>query len=275
MEDSILEHRATPEQLRFFDEQGYLIVEDALSPAHVDRFTAVVDRIAAAERQKRDLSPHAPVDKFRCIVEDPALLDLVDWPQTLPLAWNILGWNIQLYISHLSVFPPEPDPDPGKVFGGWHQDGGRPVQEMERPHPRLSFKMSYWLSDTRGDDRGAMMIVPGAHRLDELPSAGADGHPQGAIELRIGPGTAVLFDRRTWHSRSHNTSGVTRKALFFGYSYRWLRGLDYNTMPEELLEGCDPIRRQLLGDGVGMTGWWQPRDDDVPLKIWLEERGLA
>ena len=88
-------------------------------------------------------------------------------------------------------------------------------------------------------------------------------------------GTAVLFDRRTWHSRSHNTSGVTRKALFFGYSYRWLRGLDYNTMPEELLEGCDPIRRQLLGDGVGMTGWWQPRDDDVPLKIWLEERGLA
>ena len=259
MDDSILEHRATPEQLRFFDEEGYLVVEDALSPQDVTRFTAVVDRIADAERRKRDLPPHAPVDKFRCVVEDPALLDLVDWPRTLPLAWDILGWNIQLYISHLSVFPPESDPEPGEVFGGWHQDGGRPVQEMERPHPRLSYKVGYWLSDTRGDECGAMMIVPGAHRLDELPAPGPGDHPQGAIELRVAPGTAVLFDRRMWHSRSHNTSQVTRKALFFGYSYRWLRGLDYNAMPEQVLENCDPIRRQLLGDGVGMTGWWQPR----------------
>jgi len=67
---------------------------------------------------------------------------------------------------------------------------------------------------------------------------------------------------------------VTRKVLFFGYSYRWLRGLDYNAMPARILEGCDPIRRQLLGAGSAMTGWWQPRDGDVPLKVWLEERGL-
>lgn len=275
MDDSILAHRATPEQLRHFDEQGYLVVDNALSAADVSRFTEVVDRVAAAKRSERGLSDDQPVDTFCSVLEDPALLDLVDWPATLPLAWEILGWNIQLYISHLSVFPPERDPQPGVVFGGWHQDGGRPVQEMERPHPRLSFKVSYWLSDTRGDDRGAMMIVPGAHRLDQLPPPGDDGHPEGAIELRVAPGTAVLFDRRMWHSRTHNTSGVTRKGLFFGYSYRWLRGLDYNQMPAEVLAGCDPIRRQLLGDGVTRNGWWQPRDEDVPLRTWLRARGLA
>ena len=47
---------------------------------------------------------------------------------------------------------------------------------------------------------------------------------------------------------------------------RWLRGLDYNLMPEELLAKCDPIRRQLLGDGVDVKGWWQPTEEDVPLK---------
>ena len=51
-----------------------------------------------------------------------------------------------------------------------------------------------------------------------------------------------------------------------GYSYRWLRGLDYNLMPPELLEKCDPIRRQLLGDGVDIKGWWQPTDADVPFE---------
>lgn len=273
MDADILRHRATPEQRRRFDDEGYLVVEDALSPADVTRFTAVVDAIAGRERARRGLAAQAPVDRFRCVLDDDAFLDLVDWPRTFPLAWSILGWNIQLYISHLSVFPPEAEPAPGEVFGGWHQDGGRPVREMERPHPRLSFKVSYWLSDTRSEGRGAMRIVPGAHRLDALPPRGPDGQPEGAIELRVAPGTAVLFDRRMWHSRSHNTSGVTRKALFFGYSYRWLRGLDYNQMPEAVLAKCGPIRRQLLGDGHSTNGWWQPGDADVPLKGWLAAHG--
>ena len=74
-----------------------------------------------------------------------------------------------------------------------------------------------------------------------------------------------------WHSRGWNYSDVTRKVLFLGYSYRWLRGLDYNNMPPELLRRCDPIRRQLLGDGVNVKGWWQPTDEDVPLKQWLRK----
>jgi ectoine hydroxylase-related dioxygenase (phytanoyl-CoA dioxygenase family) len=91
------------------------------------------------------------------------------------------------------------------------------------------------------------------------------------MDLLVKRGTAVLFDRRMWHSRGWNFSDLTRKVLFMGYSYRWLRGLDYNLMPPELLEKCDPIRRQLLGDGVNIKGWWQPTDADVPLKTWIAE----
>ena len=271
MDKSWLKYCATDEQLQTFNDEGYLIVEDALSPEMVDKLTPAIDRIDAEERKTQGLGPHDLMKKFRTIAADDLFLELLDNPKVFPLLWDILGWNIQLYISHLIVYPPEGSDVPRTQKGaGWHQDGGRPVQEMERPHPRLSLKVSYWFSDVRGPDRGAMRIVPGSHKLDERPlQSDPDGDPEGAIELQIEPGTAVLFDRRLWHSRGWNYSDVTRKVLFIGYSYRWLRGLDYNVMPSELLAKCDPIRRQLLGDGVDIKGWWQPTDEDVPLKQWL------
>jgi ectoine hydroxylase-related dioxygenase (phytanoyl-CoA dioxygenase family) len=275
MDTSWLEYCATEEQLKAFNDTGYLIVEDAISSEMVDALEVVADRLDAAERAKTGLAPHKLLSKFRTVIEDDILLELLDNKKVFPLLWDILGWNIQLYISHLIMYPPEP-PDTQRIRKGahWHQDGGRPVPEMERPHPRLSLKVSYWLTDVTHRDNGAMRIVPCSHKLDTRPpnrDGDTDGDPEGAIDLLVKRGTAVLFDRRMWHSRGWNFSDVTRKVLFMGYSYRWLRGLDYNLMPPEILERCDPIRRQLLGDGVDIKGWWQPTDADVPLKTWIAE----
>ena len=188
---------------------------------------------------------------------------------SIPLVWDILGWNIQLYISHLIVYPAEPEKD--KVLtGGWHQNGGRPVREMERRQPRLSLKISYWLGDVDSPDNGAMRIIPGSHKRDALPLS-SDSDSEKILDLCVKAGTAVLFDRRMWYRRGLNTSSTSRKVLFFGYSYRWLRGLDFNLMPQEVLKKCDPIRRQLLGDGVDIKGWWQPTEADVPLRTWIKE----
>ena len=275
MDTSWLEYCATEEQLKAFNDTGYLIVEDAISPEMVDALEEVADRLDTEERAKTGLAPHKLLSKFRTVIEDDILLELLDNKKVFPLLWDILGWNIQLYISHLIMYPPEP-PDTPRVTKAahWHQDGGRPVPEMERPHPRLSLKVSYWLTDVTDRDNGAMRIVPCSHKLDTRPPNSdndPDGDPEGAIDLLVKRGTAVLFDRRMWHSRGWNFSDVTRKVLFMGYSYRWLRGLDYNLMPPEILEKCDPIRRQLLGDGVDIKGWWQPTDADVPLKTWIAE----
>ena len=273
MDSSWLEYCATEEQLKAFNDTGFLIVEDAISLEMMDALEKIVDRIDAAERAKNGLGPHKILSKFRTIIEDDLLLDLLDNRKVFPLLWDILGWNIQLYISHLIMYPPEP-PDAERISkgAGWHQDGGRPIPEMERPHPRLSLKVSYWLSDVTHRDNGAMRLIPGSHKLDKIPPCSdPENDPDGAMDLLVKRGTAVLFDRRMWHSRGRNYSDVTRKVLFMGYSYRWLRGLDYNLMPEVILEKCNPIRRQLLGDGVDIKGWWQPTDADVPLKTWIAE----
>ena len=95
-----------------------------------------------------------------------------------------------------------------------------------------------------------MRLIPGSHKLDTRPPNSEndpDGDPEGATDLLVKRGTAVLFDRRMWHSRGWNFSELTRKVLFMGYSYRWLRGLDYNLMPPELLDKCDPNSAAALG----------------------------
>ena len=273
MDASWLEYCATDEQLKAFNDTGYLIVENAISTEMVDALEKVADQIDAEERAKNGLASHKLLSKFRTVIEDEILLELLDNKKVFPLLWDILGWNIQLYISHLIMYPPEPiDTQRINKGAGWHQDGGRPIPEMERPHPRLSLKVSYWLSDVTHRDNGAMRLIPSSHKLDVLPPrSDPNDDPEGAMDLLVKRGTAVLFDRRMWHSRGWNFSNVTRKVLFMGYSYRWLRGLDYNLMPSEVLEKCDPIRRQLLGDGVDIKGWWQPTDADVPLKTWISE----
>ncbi len=275
MDASWMQYEATPEELAQFREQGYLIVENALDADMIARLEAVCDRLDAAERAATGLPADKILQKFKVMVEDPIFLELLDWPTVLPKVWGIMGWNIQHYISHLIMYPPEPDKSVRKSSGTlWHQDGGRPVVEMERPHPMLSLKCSYWLSDTTIPESGTFRILPASHYLDALPAERLpNGEPPGTLDVGVKPGTAVLFDRRLWHTRTFNYSDVTRKVVFIGYSYRWLRGLDYSSMPDDLLAQCDPIRRQLLGDAVLTKGWWQPEEVDVPLRTWLREQG--
>jgi len=188
-----------------------------------------------------------------------------------PKVWGILGWNIYLYHSHLDVTPPA-DAAALRWRVAWHQDSMRVNDEIEsRPRPRLSLKVGYYLTDTSEADRGNTLIVPGSHLCDELECP-ADGvsNPAGAEPLCVKPGTAVLIDRRIWHSRSPNLWNQTRKVIWYGYAYRWLRAKDEMTVAH-LYPTLDPIRRQILGDGLSANGAYDPVDGDVPLRSWLRE----
>ena len=107
MDASCFDYKMTDEQRTHFDEQGYLIVEDAIDDDLLGRLVEAGDRVDAQERAAKGMEPDALMSKFRTIVEDDAFLELLDNPKTFPLLWDILGWNIQHYISHLIYYPPE------------------------------------------------------------------------------------------------------------------------------------------------------------------------
>jgi ectoine hydroxylase-related dioxygenase (phytanoyl-CoA dioxygenase family) len=265
------------EQRRAFERDGFLVVENALEPDLLERLLRVVDRLYEDGSRESGLSKANHWELRNCIVHDDVFLELLDYPKTVPLVLDLLNWNIHLITSHLICRAPSPpEADAAWKASGWHRDGGTSSSEMQEPHPRILIKIAYWLTDLSEPNRGAIRFVPGSHRLTGRP-AQAEGAPDpyGAIEVRAKPGDAVLFEQRMWHAVGPNLSQITRKSLFFGYGYRWLRPMDYVTMPPELLERCDPIRRQLLGDAATQLGYYIPTDADAPLRAWAKERAEA
>jgi len=270
MDPSCLAYRLTAAERKQFEEQGYFAVEDALSPGQVAALTELADgiwekKVAAGQ------DPHKGLFYPNFIPDSPLFQDLVDYEKTLPKVWGILGWNVYLYHAHLIITPPSGQEKSDKTFG-WHQDSGRVNKEIEsHPRPRLSLKVAFFLSDTSVPDRGNFWVVPGSHLKDAMPMPeGGNGQPEGAVPVLAKPGTAVFFDRRTWHAGTPNWSDVTRKVLFYGYGYRWIRTKDDMTV-QDLWESADPIRRQMLGWGVNCNGFYTPTDEDVPLRVWLRE----
>lgn len=271
MNTDCLNYLLTEKEQRQFDEEGYLILEDAIPETLVERLTAAVDRIDAQERAAKGLGSGDGLNILDFIGRDDLFLELLDWPQTFPKVWGILGWNIQLYHSHMIITPPKATSGPGQRGLNWHKDSGRLNQELEtNPQPRISLKVAYFLTDTTELGRANLYVIPGSHLQNKLDIP-AEGEPAGSLAIRVKPGTAVLFDRRIWHASSPNISEVPRKVLFYGYSYRWLRPRDNMTVGH-YLERCDPIRRQLLGtSSTGGYGYSSPSPEDVPLRAWLEE----
>jgi ectoine hydroxylase-related dioxygenase (phytanoyl-CoA dioxygenase family) len=270
MNPSCLSYRLTDDERRTFNEEGYLVLPDVLSTEQVATLTEATDRVYNAHLERGGDSKSA-LFYPNFISDDGQFLDLVDYERVFPKVWGILGWNIYLYHAHLIVTPPSGKERDDKTFG-WHQDSGRVNQEIESsPRPRLSLKVAYFLSDTSEEGRGNFWVIPGSHTQDNLTRPeGGNGQPMGAVPVRVRPGTAVLFDRRIWHSASPNWSTVTRKILFYGYGYRWIRTKDDMTV-SALWDKCDPIRKQLLGWGVNANGFYTPTEADVPLRAFLRE----
>ncbi|MBX3015052.1 MAG: phytanoyl-CoA dioxygenase family protein [Caldilineaceae bacterium] len=271
---SCLQYSLTDSERQQFNEQGYFMIEDALSPDQVTALTAVTDRVYA---QKVAAGHDTKTSLFypNFIPDHTLFQNLVDYEKVLPKVWDILGWNIYLYHAHLIVTPPNGQAPNDNTFG-WHQDSGRTNVELEGdPRPRLSLKVAYFLSDTSEAGRGNFWVVPGSHLLNKMEKP-ADGIGQlpGAVPVLAKPGTAVFFDRRIWHAGTPNWSEYTRKVLFYGYGYRWIRTKDDMTV-RDLWESSDPIRRQLLGWGTNANGFYSPTDADVPLRVWLRENKPA
>ena len=273
----------TPEQREEFQREGILLIRGALTEEHRAGLEAAVDRVYAQEREAGRLKSDGTLHLLGFLDRDEAFGELLTHPSTFPYVWGLAGWNIYSHHNHLDVTPPNPSEEP--PGWGWHQDGYRQNSDPESltgdPRPMLSLKVAYVLSDLSRTGRGATKVIPGTHLKNTLQRTEAGRDPSGTVEITANPGDCFVFDRRLWHSRSVNRSAVTRKMLFVGYTYRWVRPLD--DMPinraGEWWANRTPVQKQLLGEATHTANYWGVNwdgyiDEKIPLRHELQSRGL-
>lgn len=268
----------TEAQKREFDDNGFLVFEDLLSPAEVERYMGIIDRIDRTCPTSHGNKPRKPGEHLELrnsVAYDPELMDLLADERLFPAVVDLMGHNICMTTSHVFIRPPSPAGTKRDFKAiGWHKDG--PPAEWTPPMngrwPWLYTKIGWFFTDTTIPDAGALRVVPGSHKTLRPAWKPGEPDPYGAAEVKLRPGSAVIFENRLWHAVGPNYSDVARKNIYFGYCWRWMRPIDYVQQSAELLATCDPVQRQLMGAVSSSLGYILPQEDDVPLRAWAEAR---
>lgn len=211
----------TPEDWRFFRENGYVVIHDAVPP---ENLRAVVEIIW----EFLGMDPADPEDWYRPPLRPGGMVELYQhqalWnnrqhPRMYQVFREILGTD-RLWVSfdRVSMKPPSHPAHPEYDHTGFiHWD----VDPTQTPVP-FGVQGVLCLTDTSAD-QGGFQCVPGIHRraeqwVKEHPSQGNPRYPDlDGLEVVSVPGRAgdlIIWDRLLLHGNGHNTSDRPRLAQY-------------------------------------------------------------
>lgn len=274
--------RLTDAELQAFDHDGFLLVREAVKEDLVAAAREVTDRIAAEYGSDR-LANGSAYERVNIIEDDPLLADLMEHPAILGSALSVLGGALQLLISTQTYRPTSPMP-----AIRWHTDDPSPYfyPRINGQCPVWQLKTCLYLSDVNKKDMGNFVAAPGSHKRgipklsrEQQHILEKDGYKRtpdvagairGAHVVTANAGDLLIFHPGLWHSVSPNTSGITRKNLWYVFGPLWMRLGDRDRSSEALLGNASQVRRQLLGaTTVPERSALAPTDVGAPLvSIW-------
>jgi len=270
-------HPLSDEEIRHFDDKGYLIVRNVLDSDSIGQLIEVSDRMIASDRREnRQLNSRNSYDGFRnCISIDDAFIPLLTQETILPIVVQLLGAHLQLMTSHLIYKYPNPSGTPDTLREpGWHRDYSMAKKTHGNTVPRLLLKCAYYFTDLSEPNSGVTLVAPGSNHLLEsfaIPKGQTD--PDGALEASLQPGDCLLFENRTFHAGAANLTDRTRKGVMIGYGYRWVMPMDYRTQEKTLLDKLTPLEQYLVGESFNKTKEFIPSGGESPLASWCEKHG--
>ena len=221
----------TNEQINYYKDKGYLVVENAIPQDKLEELQKVTDEYVANSKDvvvndevydladdhsstnpnlRRLKNPHLLHDVYKNITEDACILDIVE---------KLVGKNIRRDHTKLNF---------KSARGGesieWHQDWAF------YPHTNDDIVEVGIFLDDCGEENGPLMAVPGSHKgpLD-------DHHHQGVFIGAVDPanshydlstaepflakaGSISLHHVRSLHGSKKNNSDKSRRVLFVGYT---------------------------------------------------------
>ena len=264
--------KLTTAQRQFFDDNGYLVVPNAIPPEMVERLTAASDRLIESFDRNGDYVQRRPG-----IVETPDFHRLLAHSPTVPLVAQLLSPNIQLHTTAIIYKFPQADDEEAVRQRGWHRDAGISEDLGHKNLPRIGIKVGYCLTDFHEPRSGFTLFAPGSHLLETpLPIPKGEVEPVETIELRLNAGDAFLFENRLFHTSAPNLSRRIAKVVIFGYAYRWMGGrhgaMKLVEPDETILASVDDIVKQLLGaQSDALIEWAKEHAIMPPSTPWVME----
>ena len=227
----------TDSQIQNFNENGYLLVEDALSPDDLNpliaEFEEIVDTGASQLYAEGELDSEFKTEGFDTrlakITEQspvvfqkvfsgahtgPSLFDLLINPKLLDIAESLVGPEIMCHPAY-RVRPKLPEHD--RTLVPWHQDAGY----ME-PKCDSVLQLTIWIPLIDATvENGCMEVIPHAHRDGVFRHRSVEGRPYldippdalPEVEPVVVPvkfGSVLLFTNLTPHRSIPNVSNQVR-----------------------------------------------------------------
>jgi phytanoyl-CoA hydroxylase len=214
--------RITDEQARAFDTDGFFVLPDAVDAGTVAALTAAIDpmdeevmgflatrpdgrfSIAGVDTVSIVLHPASRSEVCRAFCTSELMADL---------GHDLIGPDVRLYWDQ-SVYKRPHGTEP--VL--WHQDNGYTYIEPQA-------YLTVWVALTDATpDNGCIQALPGAHRDGTLAHRDTPiGYeccrdPEGAVEVPVRAGDAVVFSSLTPHATGHNTTDGIRRAYILQYA---------------------------------------------------------
>ena len=215
----------------FFENNGYLVLDQFLDSSLTERLLETVNRVAAHRRQLAENNvPHTGITHtngdntriFYILDDDSLLLQMLDYPPTMAYVKSLLNPMPHHHASDVILEYGPLDRDMG-----WHIDGhDEGYRRLGTPIPFLQLKIGYYLTDMTESGQGNLCVVPGSHKAKYNPDSEdlqkIDLFP-GAIQICAPAGTAILFHNALWHSSGPWTKDNGKRImLYYAYEHPWM-----------------------------------------------------
>jgi phytanoyl-CoA hydroxylase len=206
-----------------FDRDGYVVVEDLLDAAEVERALAEIDPLEAQTdaylKTRPDgrltiLESGAITFSIHLVARSAALRRLAEHPALVGICHDLIGDDVNLYWDQAVYKKPE---KPRRF--PWHQDNGYTYVEPQQ-------YLTCWLALTAAtEENGCPWVVPGLHRRGTLAHRFVEPlgyecfeHAADAVPAPVRAGGAVVFSSLTPHLTGPNVTAAVRKAYILQYA---------------------------------------------------------
>lgn len=213
----------TEAQIKQFDEDGFVVVDDILDDSTLDEVTTELDRYEA----KTEAFLRQRADERMAIAEAGAITFTTHLVAKSGIARrfathdvfggicrDLVGPDVNMYWDQAVYKKPE---KPRRF--PWHQDNGYAFVEPQQ-------YLTCWIALTDATaENGCPVVAPGLHRLGTLTHRYVDplgfecfSDPGETVTAEVPAGGAVVFSSLTPHLTGPNTTDAVRKAYILQYA---------------------------------------------------------